>query len=233
MFERVVIRRHESRGKLIDPGLFAESLLFYEHVHLLLDGGCLRSLLTTVGPDVLLSLIEQKRVTATCLTDNLGVITNRVGPISYHQFSAFTIAKDKDGRRIRPRDSIMRTFIETLGNSVANRRKAERLIAHLELRANVPVIHRSDGTVVDADPMNITAQARKDIEDAAYLRRVIERALADDVPEYQLPEGWEFELVKTSQGYVDSTNLDFERINQIYHKRISVTENTIELASVV
>jgi hypothetical protein len=77
VFEQVVIRRHESRGKLIDPGLLAESLLFYERVHLLLDGGCLRGLLTTIGPDVLLNLLDQKRVTATCLTDNLGIFTNQ------------------------------------------------------------------------------------------------------------------------------------------------------------
>lgn len=233
MFDQVVIRRHESGGEIVDPGLLAESLLYYDNVHLLMSGAILRSLLRTIGPDTILALVEQKRLSATWLTDNLGMVTNTVGPISYHAFSAFTFAKRKDGSRVHTKDEVVKCFDDELGVSGSNRKKARRFLQNLEFRAQVPTVTRPDGKTINAQSDGITDLAGRDVEDPNYLRFLIEEGLRAEVPEFALPAGWDFELFKTAEGYVHSTNLNFAKINELYHQRVSAKINSIAPTSLL
>ena len=44
MFDNIVVYRNSNSGQLIDLGMLAEALLFYDRVHLLLNRGTLSSL---------------------------------------------------------------------------------------------------------------------------------------------------------------------------------------------
>jgi hypothetical protein len=45
MFETALIRRHSEGPRIVDAGILAETLLFYDHVHVLADRGLLSDLL--------------------------------------------------------------------------------------------------------------------------------------------------------------------------------------------
>ena len=53
VFELAVLRRTGNGEDIVDIGLLAETLLFYQRAHLLLDGS-LDYLIKTIGPDSLL-----------------------------------------------------------------------------------------------------------------------------------------------------------------------------------
>lgn len=58
MFETIIVRRHVNNGQAIDAGLLAETLLFYDNIHIVVDAGTLFGLANKIGTDNVLSLLE-------------------------------------------------------------------------------------------------------------------------------------------------------------------------------
>jgi hypothetical protein len=91
MFELSVLRRTGNGEDVIDIGLLAETLLFYQRVHLLLDSGTLTYLVTKIGPDLLLELLDRPGISASFIRDSLGTITNNNGGLTSHTFAQFFV----------------------------------------------------------------------------------------------------------------------------------------------
>lgn len=225
MFESIVIKRHESSGE-IDPGLLAEALLYYSSVHVILTGGTLKSLLTGIGPDTLLRLLEERRLKATFFADNLGTVTNTNGlGIAYHNFSAFTISGNKDGSKISPRDWAVRQIETTLGKSLETKRFAKNFLAQ------VPIgFFEKPGQ----NDKGLCATAREDLKDRSYVTEAAKIILQRNVPTYHLPGNFRFGTFTMPDGsFVVDTNLDYGAINAEYHKTVPISHSSINDAFIL
>ena len=222
MFEKIVIRRNNNR-QLIDPGAFAETLLFYDNVHLLLDRGSLDAVLRAVGADNLLQLIKDKRVTATILTDHLGAHTNTpLGGKPVHDFGTFSLAQHADGRKFKRKHIVEESFASVLGDNKMSRIKAERLLSHVSFRRH------------DENPDSegaLLKQARLDLEDVDYVREAVRETLLDKIPDLRLPHDWYFRAVRRADGqFTVATNLDFVAINAYPDSDNAISEAHLALS---
>jgi hypothetical protein len=91
MFELAVLRRTGNDEDIIDVGLLAETLLFYQRVHLVLDSGTLGYLAKTIGPDLLLEVLDRRGVSASFLRESLGTVTSREGGLKLYNFAQFRV----------------------------------------------------------------------------------------------------------------------------------------------
>jgi hypothetical protein len=97
MFEKIVLRNSEHESG-ITPGDLAESLLFYQKVHVLLDINSFKFLLDGIRIDRLLSLIRKKRITAYYAEDMLMTRNEVQGPRQLHWFDSGSVSGET-GRR--------------------------------------------------------------------------------------------------------------------------------------
>jgi hypothetical protein len=101
MFEKVVVRRSQA-GPPFTLGELAEALLFYQHVHLVIDHWSLDALIKGLGPQGLLNLLRREEVTAFYAEDMFLTQTDLVGSWPWHKFHTISIA----GRpNEKPRDT--------------------------------------------------------------------------------------------------------------------------------
>jgi hypothetical protein len=91
MFESALMRKHGDGQQVVDPGLIAETLLFYANVHIVADHGTLVELLKTLGPENLLELLQAKAATITFVRSTFGTFTNSQGGIAINRFVAFLL----------------------------------------------------------------------------------------------------------------------------------------------
>jgi hypothetical protein len=91
MLELAVLRSTGNADDVVDFGLLAETLLFYQRTHLVLESGTLNYLAKGLGPDVFLNVLDLPGVTASFLRDNLGTLTNNTGGLKLHNFSQFRV----------------------------------------------------------------------------------------------------------------------------------------------
>jgi hypothetical protein len=92
MLELAVLRRTGNSEEVIDIGLLAETLLFYERTHLILDGGTVDYFLKTIGPDALLQVLDLPGVSGSFLRQTLGTVTNTNNGLQQHRFAQFIAA---------------------------------------------------------------------------------------------------------------------------------------------
>jgi hypothetical protein len=91
MLEFALLRRTGNDDDLIDVGLLAETLLFYERVHVLLEGGTLAYLLKTIGPELLLEVLHREGVSASFVRESLGTVTVNKNGVQTHGFAQFVV----------------------------------------------------------------------------------------------------------------------------------------------
>lgn len=220
MFDQVLIRNCNVGENLIDAGLIAETLIFYDKVHILFDHGTLVSSLRSIGLDNILYLLNNRIVSASFLLGNFATYTEAKNQIPVHRFINFSLHKHADGRKAKKEDGIYTAFDAVYGNSRQTRMSAEKFMERLSFR--------QPGSF-----SSIPDQATSDLNDSQYVTDAIEMALRRLVPSYSLPHGWYFQIVRTEQGFFVSTNLDYDQINAEYHKLVSPKHSTIGSAFLV
>jgi hypothetical protein len=212
MFEKIVIRRHDTSNDVIDAGRLAEALLFYSNVHLLLDSGGLTGLVKQIGADQLLSLLRDKRITTTFVRDFLGTHTETpfFGPPK-HKFIAATLHAYADGRPVRNRHRIQDSFARALGEGRVAKAKAEKFMRYTEFTDYVPA---------NTPPAeDLTRLATRDLDDASYVRSVVETVVRSEAPGYRFPSEWYFGVADSYGEFIVHSNLDFAAINVESRKR--------------
>lgn len=90
MFDHIVLRRAES-GDVISFGQIAEALLYYQHVHLVVDRDTFRNLIRTIGIQGVLKLLQRPEVSAVYNEELLVAYTETVGGFQMHRCEAITI----------------------------------------------------------------------------------------------------------------------------------------------
>jgi hypothetical protein len=221
MFESIVVRRDEVGG-MIDPGKLAETLLFYEHVHLLLDHGSLVSLLKTVGVDNLLLLMKQNRIRVSFLLDHLATQTAQTRLSSVHSYDAIRVVKFADGRPAKRKARIAHAFVEAIGDSRLSNIKRDKFIKGIRFR---------DHGVGSGDrASDIVVQARSDLDDERYACEAMRAALSQLIPGYDLPPDFYFKVRGSEREFTCETNLNFSEINARYGRAGAANDVSINTA---
>jgi hypothetical protein len=116
MFESIIVRRHAHGQQVVDQGLLAETLLFYNNVHVVADRGILIQLAQTIGQENLIRLLKQKYVNLTYISENLATMTNNENGVEVHRFISFHAGSQKKVR-LSPREEIEELMERTFGRS--------------------------------------------------------------------------------------------------------------------
>lgn len=162
MFDAITIRGSDSYGhNSIDPGILAESLLFYQTVHLVLDGSNLGQLVQKIGIDNFRHLLNNRLCTATYFTDLLGTKADTLmgSEALLYNFVAPQLHKRSDQTKpLRGRDLIVDTLTRTKDLNIP-KGKIERLSERMAVKNNSDLIIGNK---------SMLESARADLDDSAY-----------------------------------------------------------------
>lgn len=203
MFEHVVLRRAEG-GSPVTAGQIAESLLYYQKVHVVIDRGTLFQLVKQIGIDHLKSLLKRPELSAVYCDENLGTHTKSVGVTQFHDYLAFSLSGDQSTKLNSPEE---RTAYE-LERQGTPRKSAREFSKWFTNR--VPICKYSGNHFIKG---GIPAAARRDLSDAEFLRDAIRQAIAALSDGKSVDNSLQFEIIHTEQGYCVFSNIDFDVIN--------------------
>lgn len=214
MFETICIRNQSNDANTpIDIGFLAETMLFYQDVRVVGNHLVLKQLINQCGPETLLELLKSGFLKFSYQTNNAGIQTlNSNSPNEIHSplfFSAPHLALQ---------NVVPKMFVEVTGRSGRGRRLGNRFIS---LAQSVSY------------PETIIKTISEDFSSEDYIKKATARLLEVVAPEYQIPHPFEFHITKTQKGFSIRTNLDFQLVNQIYHKRTSVTHSSVSPAYIL
>jgi hypothetical protein len=232
MFESICIRHNLDTGSPLDLGFLAEALLYYRRVHICGDRTTLTFLARTLGPDVLLELLESDHMSLDYWENMAGVMTH-TGP-AFHERLRFEIA---DMPQTHLQHVAPKLFQDLLGRSGKGRRMANRLMSHIK-----PRFFSSDRA----------EQPPRDLGDERYLQESVAEVVKGFVPEYSLPSPFAFKIVQDRlppgatppdpHGFDSDpnwpyfrieTNIDFVCVNALLHRRVPATQMFLNPALLV
>ena len=215
MFESIAIRNqnHGPAAEPLDLGFLAEAMIFYGTVTVIADSSILRQLILSLGPEVLLELLEERFMQLTFLQNGMGVQTIGAGTANEHHDVCLFSSPTMELQNRAP------TFMEeATGKRERGRRLGKRLI---------------DLASTDTYDTTVTEQSREDLADATYVEEGARQILAAYAPEYQLPEPFEFRVTRESGRLRVITTVDFVAANAIYHTRIPASHSTLTPAYIL
>ena len=204
MFQSALIRRHAGGGKLVDAGTIAETLLFYQGVHIVADKGLLTDLLREICPDSLVRMLTDGSITMTYSWSIPAVLTNTENYVSTHSFAAVRMTGHANGRRIRDRDEVQATVESHMGKSRSSRAISKSLLEKLTFQRVGPQTQEES-----------LGAARQELGDENQTTKTVATLLDFLVPSYTMPRGFYFRVTfaDTARFYV-VTNLDYEAVNR-------------------
>jgi hypothetical protein len=142
------------------------------------------------------------------------VVTNKM-PSEVHGFAIAGQANPKKKRQMSAAEQIEQQFSRELGNSSEVRAQARLLGQHAKERRQVETV---------------LAAIQSQIADKPYLENCIREILKALVPEYHIPKDLGLEIFDTGQGFVVLSKLDFEGINEIYHRTVPIEHSSVNMA---
>jgi hypothetical protein len=226
MFESICIRHNRDTGSPLDLGFLAEALLYYRHVHVCGDRTTLTFLTRTLGPDVLLDLLQSNRL-GLDYWENIAVVLTQTS-LAYQERHRFETA---DMPHTHLQHVAPQLFQELLGKSGKGRRMANRLMSHI-----TPRFFSS----------NRAEQPPPDLGDERYVQESVAEVIKGFVPEYPLPSPFIFKIMQDRllpgatppdpHGFDTNpawpyfrieTNIDFAHANALLHRRVPATEMSL------
>lgn len=199
MFESVIIRRADRSGSPIDLGLIAETLLFYEKAHLVIDIGTLQNLLKTLGYEYLIDLIKDGRLRVTFLTQSFGTLTRN----GVHDLIEFEMVQTPEGKKLSREDVVIEQFERTLGKSWATKKAAKKFLSLVPLRSPSRWVQ---------NPKGVSGVAREFLKDPAFVRGAVAATFSELAPEATMAPDWRFNIELLDNGFVVDTNLDVAKL---------------------
>jgi hypothetical protein len=226
MFEKALITRVGNAG--VDFGALAETILFYGCTHLLLNRGSVVSLATKLSPDDLLALLDRGEVRLSYLRPGYGVVT--AGPFGAHNFGAITLQGHKEdapprkGVRLSYKEEIEKELRRAIGDSATTRKLARDIADRLAL-------HTFKGA---PDGENVIVNlAKRDITDPTFTQGMARVVLEHLLPADAIPPSFRFAVIDTGSGYLVDTDLNFERLNGVYHHYVPPSHSSITEAYIL
>ncbi len=222
MFESITLRGGQSYlDTNIDVGTFAEALLFYQNVHLVLDRSNLVLLVKDVGIDNFRLLLDSGACTATFFRDMTGVVGQPLSgtALTELQFVSFEFSgADAKARKLRDKEQFLDPFMRDKNPNFPTG-KLERLFERISVK------HTDDLRVQGVGPIQA---AQGDLDDGQYIWRAVTDLLKEFVPEFQASPSDYFRIKRLSESkFIIETNLNFDQLNTLYHARVPPGHSTI------
>lgn len=204
MFSSIVLKNSTAPGNVIDLGVLAEALLFYERVHIVGNTLTLRHLLERITPRLFLSLLLQRRIVFHYLTDQIGVSTSQHAKTFAHRFVRFS--SPQHTREKAAAYEFKRTAPRATRIEVSRLAAIMQDLSHFEF---------------DEEQLSLS------LADTPSLTRTVASLLRELVPNYSQEEPISFRAVPQQQEFKIETNLDFVRLNEC--SRTSVSAEHLQL----
>jgi len=209
MFERITVYQDVP----IDIGLLLETMLFYGKVTVVADREQhLRQLVHTFGFDHLNKLIDED-ILDLQYTEEFNVVTTKDLPSGYSIHDSARISSPQHTFQ----SIIRKVCIEKAGKEGKGRRNAQRLSSKIEE-------FNYETSLNDAARRLFTSELTNE---------AVPRLLRHWIPEISEVSNLHFSAEKTEKGIIVSTNIDFEKANRIYHKRIPASHSSLSPAFIL
>jgi hypothetical protein len=218
MFDNIVVYRNNQTSTLIDKGVLAEALLFYDRVHLLLNRGTLSALWNQLGAEGVDRLIDRPEVRISFLRQNFCTVGNGPPGLRVYGYGIVQAGGTTKRSKLSKQEELEQILERSLGRSKVTRRRIARLMS----ATSFPRIED------DMPPDQLTRGAAADLDDEAFVKTAVGATLQLLVPNYSLRPNWDFRILKFKDGsFTVDTNLDFIAINAEYHKAVPPEHSSI------
>lgn len=215
MFQSAILRGHGTGTRPIDVGLVAETLLFYQNVHLVADRGLLVGMLRAVGPDNFVQLLHDKRITMTYSRSNPCVLTNSPHGVPVHVFAAYSVHGQK--KRLRNRQEVEQTIEMELGKSLTTKRIADKVLRSTLFKHAPPQTSEEIGDAT-----------KECFPDVAYTTQAARGLLGVLAPKYRIPPDFRFQVsLAEDNNFLVWSNLDYDAANAAFRAHTGSTESPI------
>ncbi|HEY1781451.1 MAG TPA: hypothetical protein VGG79_13675 [Roseiarcus sp.] len=201
MFEKAVIPRGADRD--IDIGLIAETILFYGKTQLLLNRGVLDAL-TKIPYDDLLELSSRGSLNLSYVKPTFAVLST--GLVRAHSFVAFEHGPKERKRTSTFQEEISDAFLKAYADSRLTRKAITKFIDRVELFRH-PGFSSKENLVCEL--------TGGDVIDPYFVKEAAAAILRSVAPAYRSPVNFRFEVIDTGNGYVVSSDLDFQAISKL------------------
>lgn len=211
MFQAINIQQQQmgNADEPVNIGFLVEALLFYGRVNVVANRSALKQLVRTFGPELLLEFLTRDHLKVTFEHNFTGVVTENAETSLATYF--LTVA-EIDRQHLL--DVLSPVVIDVVGRQGKGRRLARRLASHID---EVSIDTALGGRVME------------DLSSPGYPLRAARMIVETYNRGVSLPPDPQFELVPIDEvKFRIQTNLDFAKLNLIYHQNIPATHSTLD-----
>jgi hypothetical protein len=223
MFEKITLRRAED-GPPYSLGDIAEALLYYQNVHLILDGETLSGLLRQISGDELFELLSRHGVSATYFPAMLAVHTVTIVGLEHHNFVGLKTVNTADKKPIESHQDQLELQLQRTGfDKVQSIRLASKLMKRLRFQ---------DQFGKYLVPGGLTKVATDDMFDEAYVTSAMHTVIQEILgymPEMPLSK---VEIFKTQSGFHAVGGVDLIELN-VQRRRLNPGMEAVTMASLL
>jgi len=215
MFESILVKnqRITDPDNILDLGMLAEMLLFYQSVTILANRGILKQLLCEIGPETLIELIEGEHLNIIYLDNTLGIKTENTNTAHERHSPVVLSVEGHAGYR-----TVRTLFDELIPSPGKARRGANRFFK---------------GIKTDEYEAGICKEITTDFSDSNVVERSIIQTIKHYAPEYPNIENINFAIDNDNDSLVVETNINFPQLNKIYQTRVPTSHSSLSPASLL
>ena len=196
-----------------DIGALAEGLLFYGRVAIVGNGATIKDVLSQIPPFTLLSLMQDDRIEFHYLEDQNGVATTQTANgRSRHDLVTFSSPQHT------PENDGIEAFTVAAGGTGKARRAARRF---------AKLLHSLDHSGFDKESVLHALIDDPGIEGS------VRQLIGVLVPDYPSSDVLRFRIEREPDGFYVDTNLDFARLNNLYHRIVPPTHSSLSEAYIL
>ncbi len=209
MFEKITIYQDEK----IDIGLLLEAMIFYQNVTVVCDREHhLSQLIHAFDFDELHELLD-RRILRIHYTEELNAVHTHRLPNGYAIHDSVRISSPQH----KFQDKIRKVCIEKTGKEGKGKRVAMRLSRLIEE-------FKFETSINDASRELFTSETTKS---------AVPKILQYWIPELSELSDVFFEPKQTEKGILVNTNIDFDKVNKLYHRRVPKSHSSISPAYIL
>lgn len=214
MFESITVTARNSfeYSKPLDIGSLVESMLFYGQSTLVANYAMLDQLYQYFGGEYLYRLLSEEFLNIVYLESTVGIRTDKQNETDYHNIIQF------DSPQHQFQDKLREICIGASGKKGAARRLAQRLERYISVSRETP---------------KVLEGAKESILNQRYTESSARIILKELVPSLELNEIGSFKTHQEKDGIVLETDINFAKVNEVYHKKVSPSDSTITPAFIL
>lgn len=214
MFESIVVcQQNKGNDKTpLDIGLLVECMLFYAHTTVFANRAVVTQLVEYFGEKGFAFLLNEELLGIRYDETKVGIITRTIGGKEYHDAVHFS----------SPQHTLYDDLVKIGTDVVRSSSKGKRFAKDFQDKIKVT---QPDTTVLDG--------ARESFLDPKYVNTAARTILRALVPEFGEANQIRFYTDKTSDGIRVITNMDFVKLNTLYHKNIPQSHSSITPAYIL